>query len=107
MQEKKSSLVYGVVIATLVIGAYFFGTLSTRVLSQDPIDLISQLPFVDQTPFKNFLSNTSVTPSVTPLGDLIKQGKDLTIPDVVEAAGESVVTVSIKKSISCRNRNYS
>ena len=32
----------------------------------------------------------------TPLGELIQQGKDLSIPDVVDAAGESVITISIK-----------
>ena len=86
MQEKKSSLLFGMIIASLVIGAYFFGTLSTRILSQDPVDWM-----------KNWFTKEQTSPATTPLGDLIKQGKDLTIPDVVEAAGESVVTVSIKK----------
>lgn len=97
MQENRSSFVNGVVVAGLVIGAYFFGTLSTRILNQDPVDLFGQLSFLQNTPLSNWLPKNNVGPTTTPLGDLIKQGKELTIPDVVEAAGESVVTVAIKK----------
>ncbi len=97
MLEKKTSYVFGFKIAGLVIGAYFLGTLSTRILSQDPVDLLNQWQILENTPFKSWLPQPQAVPAATPLGDLIKQGKDLTIPDVVEAAGESVVTVSIKK----------
>ncbi len=97
MQENRSSFVNGIIVAGLVIGAYFFGTLSTRILNQDPVDLFGQLSFLQNTPLSNWLPNNKANPTTTPLGDLIKQGKELTIPDVVEAAGESVVTVAIKK----------
>ena len=40
---------------------------------------------------------TSYQEENTPLKDLLKQQKELSIPDIVEAASDSVVTVSIKK----------
>ena len=97
MQDKKSSILYGFVIAVLVIGAYFFGTLSTRISGQDPLSMLGKLHLFEKTPLQSMIDSANSETQTTPLGELIQQGKDLSIPDVVDAAGESVITISIKK----------
>ncbi len=51
--------------------------------------------------FKRLVKNQdqiSKSEESTPLKDLLKQQKELSIPDIVDAASDSVVTVSIKKT---------
>lgn len=98
MKEKKSHYSSGYLVAGVVIGAYFFGTLTTRLFQSDPLDLARELGIFENTPFAEVLSPQQAEEKApTPLGELIQQRQELSIPDVVEAAAESVVTVSIKK----------
>ncbi len=47
---------------------------------------------------RSFIKDESKETSQTPLADLLQQKEVLSIPDIVEAASDSVVTVSIKKT---------
>lgn len=98
MTSQTKSVVTGLLIAGVVIGAYFLGTLTTATTKVDPLDLLSQSSLFADTPMAEWFSDSrSTESSTTPLSELIDRGDQLSVPDVVDAASESVVTVSIKK----------
>ncbi|MDA1079738.1 MAG: hypothetical protein O2840_03580 [bacterium] len=76
----------GLAVSVVLLISFFAGGLADRVFVIKPLDWIS--PRTGSNLGKGTTSS---------LGQLIDTGHPLTIPDVVAAASQSVVTVSIKK----------
>jgi len=85
VSDSTRSFLLGLSISLVVLISFFVGGLADRVFGIKPLDLISS---------QGRLAQKKQTSS---LGQLIETGKTISIPDVVEAASQSVVTVSIKK----------
>ena len=81
-----------ILILLFMIGAYLAGLWSKDTIEK-PVWL-KNLGWADQLwP----AADEQQPAEISPLGELIESNQDLTVPDIVEAASESVVTVSIKK----------
>jgi len=87
------------VFLCLILVAYLAGSLSQRSSDLEKPQWLSNLGFINDLFGTETAGNKdSLTSTKTsPLGELIEKNKELSIPDIVEAASESVVTVSIKK----------
>ncbi|HOZ03268.1 MAG TPA: trypsin-like peptidase domain-containing protein [Candidatus Woesebacteria bacterium] len=81
-----------ILILLFMIGAYLAGLWSKDTIEK-PVWL-KNLGWADQLwP----AADEQQPAEISPLGELIENNQELTVPDIVEAASESVVTVSIKK----------
>lgn len=77
----------GLAVSLVILISFFAGGLADRVFVIRPLDWVSPR-----------MGGKLTTPAATSsLGQLIELGKSLSVSDVVEAASQSVVTVSIKK----------
>ncbi|NCN82422.1 MAG: trypsin-like serine protease [Candidatus Pacebacteria bacterium] len=86
--ESTRSFLLGLAVSVVVLVSFFAGGLADRVFVIRPLDWLSPRSGVS----KNVAENTS-----SDLGQLIQMGNQLSVSDVVAAASQSVVTVSIKK----------
>ncbi|HEX7018218.1 MAG TPA: trypsin-like peptidase domain-containing protein [Patescibacteria group bacterium] len=77
----------GLSVSALILVSFFAGAIADRVFVVKPIDFL-----VDRQPLSN-----SFRRAITPLENLVERGVTLSVPDIVEAASPSVVTVSIRK----------
>lgn len=86
--ESTRSFLLGLAVSVVVLVSFFAGGLADRVFVIRPLDWLSPRSGMS----KNIAENTS-----SDLGQLIQMGNQLSVSDVVAAASQSVVTVSIKK----------
>ena len=93
-------LTSALVLVLVFVGGFWVGQKAKAInwssyfnhrLNQFKLEKLAQHFF----PQENKSESTGIK---TPLSDLMKQNKQLSIPDIVDAASESVVTVSIKKT---------
>lgn len=91
MKSSVRSFLLGLGVSALILTSFFAGALADRVFGIKPLDYL----LGSQTSFLNYSKNKSS--EETSLSQLIDDSHGLSVPDVVDAASQSVLTVSIKK----------
>ncbi|MBU0978655.1 MAG: trypsin-like peptidase domain-containing protein [Patescibacteria group bacterium] len=91
MKDKSvKSFLLGLSVSVVLLASFLTGAMADRVFNIKPLDWwLGVRSGQIQSPLAGSEN--------TPLADLLKKGGDVSIPDVVDAASESVLTVSIKK----------
>ena len=90
IDKSAKSFLLGLSVSVVLLASFFLGAISDRVFNIKPIDWLMGTRTAQ-------LKSPVVQEDSTPLMELLNKGGELSIPDVVEAASQSVVTVSIKK----------
>jgi len=90
IDKPAKSFILGLSVSVIVLASFFLGAIADRIFQIKPLNWLMGSRV-------NQLESPLTQNGTTPLFDLMSQGGELSIPDVVDAASESVVTVSIKK----------
>jgi len=96
MKNKQvKSFLLGLSVSIVVVFSFLSGLLADRLFIIKPLDNLFSSNFISK--FIQPKNNPETSTSISQLGQMMSEGRLLSVADVAEVASESVVTVSVKK----------